>query len=132
MKRLFAFVTVTFAAILLAASCNLWPQATTPTATQALQPSVDGQATESKQQSFFYNGIAGETAMDALKKFYTVETKDFGSGMGEFVVSINGIKPASDEFWAFYVNGKSSTVGASTYVAKPSDLIEWRLEKIRN
>ncbi|HLC44364.1 MAG: hypothetical protein A2722_00060 [Candidatus Doudnabacteria bacterium RIFCSPHIGHO2_01_FULL_50_11] len=81
------------------------------------------------QQSFFYAGIKGETAMSLLKLYHKVETKDFGD-LGEMVVAIDGIKPAADEFWAFYVNGKSSTIGASSYKTKDNDQIEWRLETI--
>jgi hypothetical protein len=35
------------------------------------------------------------------------------------------------EFWALYVNGKQSEVGAGVYVTKNDDVIEWRLEEIK-
>lgn len=82
-------------------------------------------------RAFSYQGLEHCDALSILKIYRTVETKDFGAGLGEFVETIDGIESASDEFWAFYVNGESSTVGASSYITKDSDLIEWKLEKIK-
>lgn len=84
------------------------------------------------QTSFQYNGVEGIDALTLLKKHYQVQTKDFGPGIGEFVESIQNIKPGKDEFWAFYINGSSSNVGASSYQSKTNDFLEWKLEKITN
>lgn len=78
-----------------------------------------------------YSGVAHCDALTLLKMKYAVGTKDFGPGLGEFVEMIDGLKPAAEEFWAFYVNGKSSTVGASNYITQEGDVIEWKLQKIR-
>lgn len=88
--------------------------------------------TESIQTSFSYTGIQGETALSLLKSKYTVQTKDYGADLGEMVLAINGVEPAKDEFWAFYINGKSANVGASSYTTQDGDTIEWKLEKITN
>jgi len=77
-----------------------------------------------------YAGVEGKTAMELLKSFHTVETQDFGD-LGEFVESIDGMKPDSRHYWAFYLNGEQSQVGASAYVTKPTDIIEWVLEEIK-
>jgi hypothetical protein len=71
---------------------------------------------------------AGEFATDLLKSDHQIETKNY-PGIGEMVLSIDGIKPDSSHFWAFYVNGKSSDVGASSYKLQNGDKIEWKLVK---
>ena|SRR3989338_7588983 len=78
-----------------------------------------------------YQGVEGKNALELLKSNYTVQTKEF-SGLGEFVVSINGIEPDSQHFWSFYVNGQQSQVGADQYMTKNGDKIEWKLEEIKN
>lgn len=115
------------AVLLLAASCNFWSKPQIQTPAPALEQTSNNLPT---QRSFFYDGQEGVDALTLLKSLHQVETKDFGAGLGEFVQSINGIKPNADQFWAFYVNGKSATVGASSYVTKKGDKIEWRMEKI--
>lgn len=77
-----------------------------------------------------YQIEAGKTALDLLKSSHQVKTKEY-TGIGEFVEEIDGIKPDSSHFWAFYVNGKSSDVGASSYKPQSGDKIEWKLEKIQ-
>jgi len=79
-----------------------------------------------------YQGQQGKTALDLLKSKYPgqVQTQTFSSG--EFVKSINGITPDKEHYWSFFVNGKESTVGASQYVTKDGDSIEWKLQQINN
>ena len=80
---------------------------------------------------FSYEGVEGKTALELLKATFLVETQSFGD-MGEFVTAINGVDAdTSAQFWAFYLNGEQSQVGASTYVTKSTDKIEWRLEEIK-
>ena len=77
-------------------------------------------------RSFSYKGEAGKSALDILKQKF--EVKEDRSGM---VASI-GEKTADSakhEYWAFYVNGKLSDVGAGDYKTKNTDLIEWKVEK---
>lgn len=87
--------------------------------------------TPSQPSSISYKGVEGKSALELLKAKYQVQTKVY-SGLGEFVESINGIKPDSAHFWEFYINGKSSTVGASSYVTKSEDNIEWKLSSINS
>jgi hypothetical protein len=77
-----------------------------------------------------YQIEAGKIALDLLKTTHQVQTKEY-AGIGEFVESIDGIKPDSNHFWAFYVNGKSFDVGASSYKPQNGDKIEWKLVKIQ-
>ena len=91
-----------------------------------------GQAVQDQSQFTYvkYQGEEGRTAVDLLKSKYNVETKEF-SGLGEFVARINGVPvDTSKFFWGFYVNGKMSDVGASQYVTKSGDVLEWKLEEI--
>jgi hypothetical protein len=73
-----------------------------------------------------YSGQDGRTAMDILKANYNVQTQSFGD-MGDF----DGVEPDNKHFWALYVNGSVSQVGADQYVTKSSDILEWKLEEIK-
>ena len=106
--------------VLLAGSCNLTP-------TNEVSPAA---VEETQKQVFSYEGVEGIDAMSLLKEKYEVQIQDFGPGLGEFVETIGGIAPGADEFWAFKVNGETANVGASQYVTKTGDVIEWELEKI--
>ncbi len=77
-----------------------------------------------------YEGEEGRTALEILKEKYQVQTKSF-SGVGEYVESINSVKPDNKHFWAFYVNGKFSNLGAGDYKTKNGDQVEWKLEEIK-
>lgn len=73
----------------------------------------------------------GVNAFDLLKATHVVVAKDYGSSMGMFVQSIDGLAADSKHFWEFFVNGKSSSVGVSSYVLKNGDKIEWKLSVIK-
>lgn len=84
---------------------------------------------EAQSDKISYKGSAGKNALVLLKDNYKVETKKY-KGLGEQVISINGIKPDKKHFWGFYVNGKLAQVGAGSYTTKDSDTITWKLEAI--
>ena len=136
------FFILSASIILLAAGCNkAQPQSANQQVTQPMttNPSSDEvktttitvtQTVDGSNQNKLSDVIpAGENAVDLLKADHRADTKSY-SGIGEMVLSIDGIKPDSEHFWAFYVNGKSSNVGASSYVLKNGDKIEWKLEAI--
>ena len=77
-----------------------------------------------------YKGSEGKNALELLKQYHKVETKSY-EGLGELVTSIDGVAAASNQFWAFYVNGQQSQVGASAYITKDADTIVWKLEEIK-
>lgn len=85
---------------------------------------------KTSQTEVSYEGVAGKNALSLLKEKYKVETKTY-KGLGELVVSIDGVKPDSKHFWAFYVNGKQSQTGAGAYTTKAGDKIAWKLEEIK-
>jgi hypothetical protein len=107
------------------------PQATsTPPATDNrpwITQTVDGSSnTESKVQF-----TPGQSEYDVLDATHQVKSIDYGS-MGKFVTSIDGVTADNKHFWEFYVNGKSSNVGASAYKLQPGDVIEWKLSVLNN
>jgi hypothetical protein len=73
------------------------------------------------------SAVEGEDALTTLKNVHQVETKEF-PGQGEYVTAINGRAAESNEFWAFYINGKSSEVGAGNYTGKAGDIYEFKIE----
>lgn len=81
-----------------------------------------------KSDTVTYHGVAGKTALELLQ----TNTKAITSGTGTmaFVTSINGrsADTTKKEFWSFYINGVSSTVGAGSYVTKDTDTILWKIE----
>jgi len=74
------------------------------------------------------------TAYDLMKILQTTRGLKFSAkeyaGMGALVEEIDGIKNdlKANKFWIFYVNGESSPVGASSYVLKNNDVINWKYE----
>ncbi len=77
-----------------------------------------------------YTAAKGQWALALLKSTHNVTVKSYGS-MGEFVTGIDGITPDSKRFWEFFVNGKSSNVGAAAYKLQDGDKIEWKLSEIK-
>ena len=88
---------------------------------------VDGSAQNKSIDAF----TQGETAIELLKQDHTVQTEEF-TGLGEMVLAIDGVAPGNKQFWEFYVNGQSSNLGASSYVLKNGDKIEWKLSTINS
>lgn len=130
-KKPFSKIVLVAAAVfLLAAGCNYSPDK--QPAIQELAEIKVSQSVEGGKNLEVFSLKAGEkkTALDILKDSYQVQTKSFGDA-GEFVESINEVKPDSKHFWSFYVNGKQSNVGAGSYEVQNGDSLEWKLEEIK-
>lgn len=84
--------------------------------------------TTSQEQEVSYKGVDGKNALELLKSNATVETQNY-EGIGELVVSINGIPSTAENYWIFYVNGEQAQVGAGEYITKSSDQLSWRYER---
>lgn len=123
----------------LAAGCNQQILVTKQPATQ--EKSSSGPASVAVTATLTVAGVGnletislpaseGKTVLDVMKEKYKLETKHF-AGVGEYIESINGVKPDKNHFWALYVNGKQSLVGAGDYKIKKDDKIEWKLEAIK-
>lgn len=120
-KILLAVSTVAF----LAAGCSSKaPSAESQPPASSISPRGSGQETV-----ISYRGQDGKTALVILKENYQAETKQF-SGVGEFVESINGIKPDSAHFWKFFINGEAAKLGAGSFVTKNSDVLEWHIAEV--
>lgn len=76
--------------------------------------------------TFSYGGQNGKDALVLLKEKTKVEQDNSG-----LVVSIKSRKAdvAKKEYWAFYVNGRLSSVGPAEYQTKDGDKILWKIEK---
>lgn len=72
-----------------------------------------------------YHGQNGVDALTLLKKNADVTTKHYS--FGDLVTSIDGSYGTGPKYWTFYVNGKESDVGASSYITKNADTLEWKL-----
>lgn len=116
MNKHIAKVLLAFAILTLAVGCH--KKTDTSTAPQ----------TTNQLQGVSYQGQTGKTALEILKNKFNVQTKEFSGG--EFVQTINGVTPDDKHYWSFYVNGAEATVGASQYVTKDSDKVEWKLKEI--
>lgn len=129
-KKLFLISSVL---VLLAAGCSK----PSPQAAQApVQQRQQIQVTEKVQgdvsdELFNFYADENKTALDILKTNHKVDVIPY-SGIGDFVTAINGDKPDSKHFWEFFINGKSSNVGASSYKPVNGDKLEWKISAISN
>lgn len=82
--------------------------------------------THKSSNRIVYPGVEGKDALTLLKKRAKVEVKHYS--FGDQVISINGVKGSGPKYWTFYVNGKTSNVGAGSYVTKKGDKLEWKLQ----
>lgn len=73
--------------------------------------------------------IEGETAYQLLVRIasinhFTINATNYGWGI--YVECIGGLcNDNYENFWFFYINGKSSEVGSSDYIVKANDIISW-------
>jgi hypothetical protein len=131
MRRVLKILLLSSVVVLLAAGCSKsGPQQNNqPVSAYKLQFTevVDGSKTNQPQTQF----IAGQSALEILQATHQIQTKDYGS-MGKLVTSIDGITPDSKHYWEFFVNGKSSNVGAGDYQLQNGDQIEWKLSAVNS
>ena len=73
-----------------------------------------------------YDGQNGVNAYRLLQRHASVKAKKYS--FGYFVTSINGVAGDGPKYWIFYINGKSASVGASSYITKNSDRLTWKLQ----
>lgn len=132
-KRMTRILLSVFAVLLISAGCNQQSAVSNKQSAEEQQAIQIRQMVEGDMADSLFNIYVSEnkTALDLLKMGHTVETKTF-SGVGEYVIAINGKKEDSGKnFWAFYVNNKQTTEGAAIYKPKDKDFIEWKLETIK-
>jgi hypothetical protein len=73
-----------------------------------------------------YQGESGKDALTLLKEKATIE-----QDKSSMVTVINGRKADTGrhEYWAFYINGKSASVGPADYQTQAADTIQWKIDK---
>jgi len=91
--------------------------------------------TGKKKYDFQGQATEGINAFEMLKEESQKENFSLSyqdSSMGAFIESIDGVKNDSQtsHYWMFYVNGKLSDVGASSYEVKDGDAIKWNYEYV--
>lgn len=73
-----------------------------------------------------------KTVFNLLKKVTKANNLELSykeyPGMGVFIESIDNIKndPQKNKFWQYWVNGKYAQVGASKFILKEGDFVEWK------
>ena len=143
-KKLEIFVIVVIIALIgiiyaftrqpvLAPSNSISQNQNTPNSSLSLNP-TSGEVPIPTQQvpttTITYQGQDGQNALDLLKAGHQVEAKHYS--FGDLVTGIDGIAPDTTHFWAMYVNGNFSQVGASAYVTKSTDIIKWQIDAVVN
>ncbi|MBI3573058.1 MAG: DUF4430 domain-containing protein [Candidatus Kerfeldbacteria bacterium] len=112
--------------ILTGAGCSLTQTVTVNTNAVVANTNTQTNAaanTNATTSTIIYSGHAGKTALELLQATHKVDASSAG-----FVNSIDGTKPGTRQYWAFYVNGKLADVGAKSYQTKDTETIEWRLD----
>ncbi len=74
------------------------------------------------------SGFIGKTALEATYAS-AKEIKTNGTGVNAYITSLNGraAEAKKNEFWELTINGKSSDVGAGSYIIKAGDKIVWQI-----
>lgn len=70
----------------------------------------------------------GTNAFQAMNQLVQTGYKQYPQGV--FVESINGLRPAADEYWALYANGKFADRSIDSFSLDKDAAIEWKLEKV--
>lgn len=125
-----AALVVAGGAVGILATQNEPKQTQQSTQTQTQTKTQTTQTEQTQQTEVTYKGVEGKNALELLKQSHEVETKSY-EGLGELVTSIDGVAADSKHFWALYVNGQQSQVGAAAYISKDTDTIVWKLEEIK-
>lgn len=70
---------------------------------------------------------AGVSGLDAMRATVAIETKEF-EGLGLFVTSLCGVKPAAGKFWSPAVDGEKSQVGIARIKIEKDTHLRWKTQ----
>jgi hypothetical protein len=70
---------------------------------------------------------AGISGIDAMRATVAIETKEF-EGLGLFVTSLCGVKPAAGKFWSPTVDGEKSQVGIARIKIEKDTHLRWKTQ----
>jgi len=93
--------------------------AATPAPSSSITPPRD------ERPVITYDGEDGKTALELLKTHAQVRTAT--SQLGELVEEINGVRSGDGRYLMYFVNGAMAKTGASQYVTRRGDKVEWKL-----
>ncbi|MEJ0021525.1 MAG: DUF4430 domain-containing protein [Candidatus Doudnabacteria bacterium] len=97
----------------------------------SVNPAAGGQTQQQVQvpsSVVEYQGQDGKNALELLEADHKVDAKHYS--FGDLVTGIDGITPDAQHFWAMYVNGSFSQLGASAYITKSTDNIKWEIDAV--
>ena len=113
MKSLFAFLLIGFVSI------------TTSTTSFAAQDTVQLTLEIVAEDQINLNSVTqittGLNAIEVLSQVVTMGIKD--TDWGPMIVSLGGVKAVGNTYWALYVNGKMSMVGAQDVIIDADTII---------
>jgi NADH:ubiquinone oxidoreductase subunit 3 (subunit A) len=78
----------------------------------------------------------GSSVFEAMQKTEEDNSKEFNfkytnySSLGSFVNEINDVKGTPGKYWIYYINNEKASIGASKYILKQGDIINWKQEGI--
>jgi hypothetical protein len=123
MKKTYLLISGIFLIIFVSTILSLQHSA----ATSSLRPATSAQSVSQSQNYISHMGSDGKTAQELLM---AKEKGKVGFNASGMVTTINNriADTKKHEYWAFYVNGKMSTVGAASYVTTRTDKLEWKIE----
>ncbi len=114
------------------ASVSTTGSTTTVTRAAPTAPASTGVTLKIGSATYAVPFIDGGTALDAMRtaqhRGFMFAGRDY-PGIGFFVESIQGKENADNYYWILYLNGATSTLGASSLKLHASDVVEWRYEK---
>ncbi len=70
--------------------------------------------------------VAGTTALDAMQELTVVEYTQYVFGV--MILSIAGVSPGNQQYWALYQDGNYSNVGISEINIDNDIMLEWKIE----
>ncbi|MFA5764187.1 MAG: DUF4430 domain-containing protein [archaeon] len=70
--------------------------------------------------------VAGTQALDAMQELTVVEYTQYVFGV--MILSIEGVSPGNQQYWALYQDGNYSSVGISEINIDNNTMLEWKIE----
>jgi len=114
-KNLKVIIGIVAALIIVGGGYGFWYQKHNATTSSSL--------VSEQTKTINYDGVEGQSAYELLKSKYPVEASE--SSFGVMVLSINGLKATSTEFWLYSVNGQQLDVSADKYITHSGDKVTW-------
>lgn len=121
--KFFPIVLFICAVLVLSAGKLFFHQTTGPSSLQKAKAKI-GLTIFFPENIATFSGISAYTALDALQKKESIETKiyDFGT----LVTKVGKIENTSSHAWLYWVNEKEATISSDMYNLTDGDMVEWK------